>query len=147
MGEAMRKVFLIGILGIVTAIGNTSAQVPPSECGGVYFFLDSCRFTCQAGDFIAVLGTMPSGAVDVYASCGSVSVVCGGYGYCTAQSVTAVAQDSENGSCNVYATTQCGKYWCKDYDFGEYWCAGVTREEAAELKASGQALVIQIPEK
>jgi len=51
----MRKISWIGILGIVTLIGNASAQVP-SECESYAYPYGACGFACQAGDFIEVSG-------------------------------------------------------------------------------------------
>jgi hypothetical protein len=142
----MRKTFWIGILGIVTMIASASAQVP-SECGGYFLGYDSCRFACQAGDYIAISGygtaSFPN-TFDVSASCGGVFVSCSG-SPCTAQSGT-VVEDGENGSCQAGATELC--VW-EPYDIcpgsGVYRCASVSPEQAAELEASGQGFVIQIP--
>ncbi len=142
----MRKMFWIGILGIVTTTGNATAQVS-SECSGISVGEGSCRFACQAGDFIAVSGfryDSEYGEVNVNAFCGSAAEGCSGIWSCTAQSESAVAYDDENGSCLAGAWVQCGYERCPD--LVEYRCASVTPKEAAELKTSGQALVIQIPE-
>jgi hypothetical protein len=146
----MRKIFWIGILGIVTMIGNASAQVP-SECGdGVIGYGGPCRFACQAGDFIWVSGSAAGGywnEIIVSASCGYVSLSCHGGDSCQARSERAVAYDDDNGTCTASAFYNCGSspdgYWCPAY--GDYRCASVTPEEAAALEDSGQGFVVQIP--